>query len=440
MARARLGGLLLLIACSAVPLLWGLALFRASPSDFKGIYYGARCLLQHGDPYQQGASLKVYLAEGGTPVIPSDPTLQILTRQVYLPTGFILAAPFAILPWGPSHLIWMLLSQASLTFAAFLIWDLGTDSRSGFSLFLLCFLLANSEILFASGNAAGMVVSLCVVAVWTFLRGRFVPAGIVCLALSLAIKPHDVGVVWLYFLLAGGVYRKRALQTLVVTVALCLPAILWVTHIAPHWMQELHSNLLVLEAPGNLNNPGPDSFTSHGPDMVIDLQAAISVFRDDPRIYNPASYLVCGALLLVWSIATVKSHSTPARTWLALATAAAVTMLVTYHRPYDAKILLLTIPACAMLWTEGGPARWLAPLVSTLGIVFTSDFPLAILVMLTQNVHLFSDGLAGKLLTVILIRPTPFILLVVSIFYLWIYVQRTRADTKATQVGVVLDS
>jgi len=29
-------------------------------------------------------------------------------------------------------------------------------------------------------------------------------------------------------------------------------------------------------------------------------------------------------------------------------------MLVTYHRPFDAKLLLLAVPACAMLWAEGG--------------------------------------------------------------------------------------
>ena len=61
------------------------------------------------------------------------------------------------------------------------------------------------------------------VAVWCFIRERFVPAGILCLAVSLAVKPQDAGLVWLYFLLVGGVYPKRALQTLVAMLALGLP-------------------------------------------------------------------------------------------------------------------------------------------------------------------------------------------------------------------------
>jgi hypothetical protein len=35
------------------------------------------------------------------------------------------------------------------------------------------------------------------VAAWCFIKGRFIPAGILCLAVSLAIKPHDAGLVWL---------------------------------------------------------------------------------------------------------------------------------------------------------------------------------------------------------------------------------------------------
>jgi hypothetical protein len=136
---------------------------------------------------------------------------------VNLPTTFIVIAPFAMLPWGPAHVLWMTLTAVSLILAAFLVWNLGASYAPNLSLFLICILLANCQMVFYGGNAAGIVIGLCVVAVWCFLRERFVLAGVLCLAISLAIKPHDAGLVWLYFLLAGGVYRKRALQTLLVT-------------------------------------------------------------------------------------------------------------------------------------------------------------------------------------------------------------------------------
>jgi uncharacterized membrane protein (UPF0136 family) len=263
-----------------------------------------------------------------------------------------------------------------------------------------------------------------VVAVWCFLEERFVPAGILCLAISLVFKPQGAGLVWLYFLLAGGVYRKRALQTLLVTAVLAIPAILWVTHIAPHWIEELHANLSASSAHGGINEPGPSSLTGRTLGMVIDLQAVISVFWSNPRIYNPVSYLICGALLLAGAARTLRSRLSLPGAWLALAAIAAIYMLPVYHRQYDAKLLLLTVPACAMLWAEGGPIGWIALLLNTAGIVLTGDIPSAILLIFTRNLNLSPAGLAGKILTAVLLEPTPLILLAMGIFYLWVYLRR----------------
>jgi hypothetical protein len=114
----------------------------------------------------------------------------------------------------------------------------------------------------------------------------------------------------------------------------------------------------------------------------------------------------------------------PRGAWLALAAIVPLTLIVTYHRPYDAKLLLLTVPACALLWAEGRTIRWVALTVSAAAIVSTADIPLTILFALTRNLHIAAVGLPGELLTGVLMRPTPLILLAMSIFYLWIYVRR----------------
>ena len=103
-------------------------------------------------------------------------------------------------------------------------------------------------------------------------------------------------------------------------------------------------------------------------------------------------------------------------------------MLATYHRPWDAKLVLLTIPACAMLWAEGGRLRWVAFLVTAAGIIFTGDHPLAILSMLTNQMYLDKEGFFGKVLTVLLIRPASLALLMVAVFYLWMFLWRTAPD------------
>jgi hypothetical protein len=420
MTKARLDGLYMLLLGSVVLILLGTVLGRISPNpmnDFKVDYYSARCLIQHCDPYNEGELLRIYRAGGEK--YPSDDAAELVTvtRDVYPPTAFSFTVPFAILPWGPASILWMMLTVGSLIFASLLVWNLGANYAPILSGILIAFLLANSELLIVLCNPSGIVISLCVVAVWCFLWEAFVLPGILCLAISLAIKPQESGLVWLYFLLAGGVYRRRAVQTLLATVALSLPGVLWAWHVSPHWVQELHSNILAFSVHGGFNDPGPASAGPHGAAKMINLQTAISVFWDDPRIYNPASYLICATLLLVWAFVTLRSRSSPTRAWLAIAAIAALTMLPVYHRQYDAKLLLLTVPACGMLGR-------LALLVNTVGFVLTGDLSWMAILGLISKLFPPATGLSEHILAGAQVFSAPLVLLIMGVFYLWVHVRR----------------
>ena len=430
MTNRRLDGLYLLLLGTVAFILLGVAMETAAKSplaDFKAIYYPARCLIQHVDPYMQSEVLRIYRAEGGDHPSDTAKNRQIATQNPYPPTVFSFSVPFAMLPWGPAHILWITLTLVSFILASFLIWSLGADSSPVLSGALVGFLLANSEVLIITGNAAGIVVSLCVIAVWCFVRNRFVFAGVLCLAISLAVKPHDTGLVWLYFLLAGGVYRKHALKTLLAAFAFSLPGVLWAWHVSPHWMQEMHTNLLAYSVRGGTNDPGLASGGAHGLGAVVSLQAIFSVFRDDPHFFNPASYLVFGLLLIVWIFVTLRSRSTPANLWLALASIAALSMLPVYHRQYDTKLLLLAVPACAMLFVERRLTGWLALLVTTAGFVLNADIPWVIFFALINSLHLPTAGFSGHILVAVQVFSAPLILLLMGIFYLCVYVRRSSA-------------
>ena len=424
MTKARLDGLYLVLLGSVAFLLLGVALERSAPAplaDFKALYYPSRCLIQQHDPYMESEVRRIYEAEGGNRPLDSAKTYQIATQNVYPPSALFLMAPVAMLPWGPVHILWIALTAGSFVLASLLIWNLGANYAPIVSGVLIGFLLANSESLLITGNAAGIAISLCVAAVWCFLRERFVPVGIACLAVSLALKPHDAGLVWLYFLLAPGVFRKRALQTLAVTTAISLLAVLWVGHVAPQWMQEWHSNVAAFSVHGGVNDPGPASTGGHGLDMLVSLQTAISVLWDDPRFYNLVSYLICAPLVLAWGFITLRSRPSTRRAWLALAAITALSMLPVYHRQVDARLLLLTVPACAMLWAEGGRIGRLALAVTTAGLVLTGDIPWAIFFGVASKLHLPATALTGTILMAVQMFPVPLILLAVGVFYLWIY-------------------
>ena len=430
MPKAKLDGLYLLLLGSVVFVLLGTVLANTSPvamGDFRGLYYPARCLIHNCDPYMESEVAKVTHAEGGDRAWDAAHN-SYFSRYIYFPPAFSVTVPIALLPWAPAHLLWTALTMTSLIFASFLIWSLAADYSPTLSGALAGLLLVSTESLVVLGNSAGVAIGLCVVGAWCFLRERFVAAGVVCLAVSLIIKPQDAGLVWLYFLLAGGVYRRRAIQTLLAVVALSLPSLLWVWHVSPHWIQEMHANVLAFSAPGGSMDPGVASSGVFGLGLLISLQTVFSFFRNDPHFYNPASYLVCLPLLLIWGAVTIRSRNSEAKHWMALASIAALSMLPVYHRQDDARLLLLAVPACAMLWAGGGMVGRLGLLVTSVAIVLTGDLPWAVLMGVIGALHLSGTGMVGRMLPALQVFLIPLTLLVAGVFYLCIYARRASEN------------
>jgi hypothetical protein len=437
MTMARRIGLILVLLSGGLSVWWGCAIgWKAygGPLDFQAVYYGARTLMEHHNPYSVSELGAVYSAEGGNSASVTPKQRYDVTMFVNTPATLVLVAPFAMLPVAVGQVLWMLLVTGSLILAAYLVWDLAADHAPILSGCMVGFLLLNCQVIFGAGNSAAIVVGFCAIAVWCFLKDRYVPAGIVCMAISLAMKPHDAGLVWLFFLLAGGLYRKRAIQTAVVTAAIVLAAVVWISLVVPHWMHDWQGNMATISAPGGLNDPRPDMVKKIAAGNVISLQAVFSVFHSEPRFYNSASYLVCGVLLAIWAYATLRSRGFQERTWFALAVVVPLTVLVTYHRVYDAKLLLLTIPACAILWEEGGSIAWIALVLNAVGIFLHADVPLTLLGDFMDKLHLSTSTLTGRILTVVLERPNQGILLAMSLFYLWVYVRRS-ASQRASGAG-----
>ncbi len=438
MTRARSDGRIFLGLGILAFIFLGL-FFRYSASDsmvdFKMLYYGARALLQHSDPYKQKSFSTLIRAESGeSKFIDSHPSM---AASINLPTTYFLSAPLAMVPFALASAIWSLFTAATLTFAACLIWCVGAKYAPILSGALAGLALVNGAVVVGNGNSAGVIVGLCIVAVWCLIGERLVWFGVCCLAISLVVKPQDAGLLWLCFLLGRGLARKRAFQTIAIAVMLSLPAVIWVSRSAPQWIPELHWNLVDIAAQGANCDPGPTGLTAKTGTMevITDLQTVVSVFRDSPSFYNSITFLFCGLLLAVWAIAVLRSNSSPTLLWLALAVIVPLSLLVTYHRAYDARLLLLCVPACAMLWARHGRIAKLALAFTVAGFVFTGEIPLAFINALTRPLHLSAATLPGKLATVALARPATLSLLAMTLFYLWVLVRVQRSE--ATSVPAV---
>lgn len=420
----------LLCASISLSLDWWSASIRSrvlqgalSRLDFGVIYYGARTAIHHMDPYNSNAVLNEFNLDGGKfPPAPRDRKVieTVVEFCIYPPSALLLAVPFSVLPFTVAEHVWTLIMAGLFVLTALAVWDLGGAKAPVLWGCLASLVLLNCLVLFSVGNVAGIVVNLCILSAWCFLKGRYEVLGVLMLASALAIKPHDSGFLWLYFLLAGGRMRKRAFQSVAIASAIGLISAIWIAPMSPHWIQEIKGNLEILSARGGAADPGPEGLPGHTNAPVIDMQGVMAIFKDDPHFYDPASYLISGIPILIWAFFVVKKKHSPQGALFALASIVPLSLLPAYHRPYDAKLLMLTIPACAVLWETQRLRRVAALVLTSAAIFITADFPLWILTSYTNNLPR-PTTLNGKVVAVLVTHPIPLILLGVGCFYLWIF-------------------
>ena len=431
MTNARRDGLILVFLGSAViVVILGYLLLARSPGavhDFISSYYATRCLLHQSDPYSEKELLGDYEAEGAPRLVDETEDRISVGRYVYPPTTFAVLVPFALFPWDIAHILWAIFSASSLILAACLAFDLGADHAPILCGAIIAYLLANSEILVMLSNPSALMIALCVIAAWCFIRDRFVAAGILCMALSLAIKPQGPGLVWLYFLLAGGVFRKRALQVLVVACAISIPFMVWTWMVSPHWIRELQANIQSFSYRGGPTDPGPSSSMRA---EFLDLQVVLSRFHDSPVFYNSVTYLVFAPLLLIWAAATVRTKPSKRKDFLALAAIAPLSLLPIYHHYYDTKLLLLVVPGLGLLWTRRNRVAFIALLLTAASFFFTGDLSHWLVTRTAQGLYPAPGGSAGWLADAVTVFPAPLLLLATGVFYLWIYVESSLIEER----------
>jgi hypothetical protein len=384
--------------------------------DFRIAYSTARCLAEHRDPYNQDELLQVYKENGGTLPQGGIEALRSEALYIYLPTIFVATVPFLVFPMPVAYVVWTALASLAFLIAAAMMWDVGKKHAPLLTGALLCFYLANSGTLISTGNAASLALSLAIIGAWCILRERWQLAGVVCMALSLAIKPHDSAFLWLALVLCGGVFRRRAFESAAVLISATLPFVVWTWRIAPNWMQEMRVHIAILSAHGAVSDPGPATVLNRGTLMLTNLQAVFSLLRDAPGFYNVTSYLLCGVMVVVAIVVMVRRQPRENARWLGMAFAAALTLLPVYHRQYDAKLLILTIPACAVLWSQRSRLSIAALTVTVLGLSVTADLPWAFYLAFTSRLQL--SGVAARLYFLSLAATAPLTVLLVAAFYL----------------------
>lgn len=406
--------------------------------DFKCLYFGARCLIEGHDPYQPAEVQRILHREGGEDSSDTEVTRIVKSRFNYLPSVFVVVVPFALLPYGIAQVLWLTGMALAFVAASMLIWFEAARDAPVLAGALVFLAMSLNELSFSMANAAVYAVPLCVIGTWCFLRERYLAAGVLCFAVSLMLKPHDSGLIWLYFILIGGKYRSRALWSSGLAVLLSIPVLIYLFSVAPHWPAELSANLQSYARQGDVNDPGPGGMTGQSTIMITSLQSALSLISNQPWFYNSATYIVC-AIMLVPIYKYAAREGMPERAWSAIAPLSALTMLVVYHRSYDGRLLLLAIPACAWLRSRSRALGWTGFLLLAVATVVTAAVPWSVFCIM------LSKGLIPPLFTtreflLYLAKATvPVALLLVALFFLGAHLFKSKLSAPKREIAFSCD-
>ncbi|MFP5234262.1 MAG: glycosyltransferase family 87 protein [Acidobacteriota bacterium] len=417
MSKRKVEGLYLFAAGAVLFLILG-CLWRSDQlfrmCDFKAVSYAAQALAHHQNPYSEHVLQGIYYSAPENYAMRSTPPqyLRSVTLCVNLPTTVMFFVPMALLPWKVATVVWPALLGVSLILAGWLMWTVASDWSPLVAGVLLFLFFSGSQSQVETGNLAGIAISFCICGAYCLIKQKYVPIGVVCLGLALVCKPQDAGFVWLYFFLAGGEHRRRAWQILALSAAFFLPAALWMYHVSPHWLQELRANLLSTSAPGQVNSPlAMVEPACHGA-MIVSLQTVVGIFTARPILYNGIVYILCAPFILLWGAAVLRGRPSQERDWMGLAAIVPISMLVCYHRQHDTRLLILAIPACAILISRPRGAARLAVIASAFTALVSSNPLLELFGAATFALRHAAQGLRGELLTAILARPVPLAMLI----------------------------
>jgi hypothetical protein len=293
-------------------------------NDFVPVYAGARCLLHGCNPYGTGVLL-------------------------YPPSTLLVLSPLALFRYPAAWLIWFLLNGALFVAAVVLVLSLCPKRHRWLATALGAVLLAGSSQLLILAQPSAFAVSLIVIGVYFFLRGRRLLIGAVLLMLSLAVKPLIGGLIVLY--LFSRVHRRYAALAMVGALALllCGGLILRMHPQSADWVSDLRANVSSAVAPGATDDPRP---TNEQAVAAVNLQTITSIFFRDEKVFNDAAYAIFGILFGAWVVAVLRMNPSMDNHLLSIGALSVLTLMPVYHRSYDSRFLLLSIPAALIVFEK----------------------------------------------------------------------------------------
>jgi hypothetical protein len=386
----------------------GVRVIRAS-NDFVPVYTGALCLLHGCNPYDTSQLEQQFYQAGGHPA--ELPSWQI-DVPVYPPSTFLVLSPLALLPFPVARIVWFLLNGCLFVTSAVGVLSLCPRSHRWLATTLISLVLLTAGILLILGQPGVFAVSLLVIGSCLFLRGHLLPLAALLLMLSLAVKPQVGGFIVLYLLLQRIHWRYGAIALGGAgALLLCASLVLGHQPRSAAWITTLRANLSATLSPGGSADPRPANQQSVGD---VNLQALTSIYFAEASRFNLVAYAVFLGFLAAGVIAVLRAHAGPEMHFLALGALSVLSLTPIYHRFYDTRLLLLSIPAVVIIFQK---RRLLGAAMAVLTILSIVSVQYRVQAFLLQHAK-WQSVLPNKTLFVLLLRQQNLELLILFCLYL----------------------
>ena len=399
-----------LVSCGlAIHRGWNYDRLGSQTCDFIAPYSGARCFLHGCNPYDSADLQREYVAAHGNLAALDFRHDWRTLIPVYPPTTFLLLTPLTLVDYPHAQVLWFYSSSILYCLALGLLVQFVPRPWAVVYFLLAATTLnnANTDFLLGPGNPSAPAIALAALAVWAFYRLRARWPGVVLLALALAMKPHMAVGVFLFLLIRRGL-RKPALIAGILALAMLAGGAAWLQHTTGNaWRQKFSATVLNGIRPGGINDPGPGNNSAQ---HILNVQALISLFAAAPSRYNLVAFGLTGLGGVLW-LAGFARRGEKVDPLLAMAGLLCLSLLPLYHRDYDSRLLILTLPPMVLLLRDR--AGWaIALLAASTPLLFSQT---TMHVEHYLNVHNITS--LSPLRTALLLREGPIALLALS--FLW---------------------
>jgi hypothetical protein len=388
--------------------------------DFVPVYAGGRCLLHGCNPYDTSQLQRQFFQAGGRADQLNSWDIDV---PVYPPSTFLTLIPLALLHYPQARLFWFVLNGVLFVTSTILIWSLCPWAHRWLATILVSLILGTSGILLVLGQPAVLAISLVVIGTYLFLRGMLLPVATLLCMFSLAVKPQIGGLIVLYLLVQRIHWRYVAAAMVgALAILICGGLMLSLRPGSAAWRTTLVANLSATMSPGGSADPRPGNQEAIGD---VNLQPLTSIVLVEAREFNLAAYAVFLVLLGLWAVAIPWRNLTLEMHFLALAGVAVLSLLPVYHRFYDTRLLLLSMPAVVVIF---GKRRLLGTAVAVVTAVAVISLQYRVQVFLVRQAA-WQGVLQHKLLFTLLLRQQNLELLLLFGLYLTAMVQCIRCDS-----------